>query len=294
MLLLVRPAHFAFNPQAAETNTFAKKNTQAASTAARALEEFDAFVAVLRANHIALEIVEDTPEPVKPDAVFPNNWISLHDNTTIALWPMCAPNRRLERRADIVQLLRTKYGYTELADFSAHENDNRFLEGTGSLVVDYAHRVAYAALSPRTDPGLLRTACRRLNYKPVAFRTIPQNGVPVYHTNVLLALHEKLAVICTAVIDKRDRSMVLGMLNETGHTLLELSLAQMNAFAGNMLFVKNEKGVDCCILSEQAYHSLDAQQLQLLESFARPVFSPLAVIEQHGGGSARCMLAEIR
>jgi len=290
MLLLIRPARFAYNPQTAITNTFQQEAAAEESIAQKAREEFDRFVTALHAQQIETLIIDDTPEPAKPDAVFPNNWISFHDRRSIVLWPMHAPNRRLERRDDIVKMLQERFSYPGLLDLSHYEKENRFLEGTGSLVIDHKHRLAYAALSPRTDPGLLRTACRHLNYKPVSFRT----PAAIYHTNVLMALHEKLAVVCETCIDPRDVRMVFGMLEDTGHELLRISEKQMNSFAGNMLFVKNKNGEDCCILSAQAYASLENGQLQLLERHARPVFSDLGTIETRGGGSARCMLAEIR
>ncbi|TND08522.1 MAG: hypothetical protein FD123_2318 [Bacteroidetes bacterium] len=291
-LLLIRPASFGFNAETALTNTFQKKPA-AVDSAIAAQQEFDAFAEKLGKAGIDLLIVEDTAEPVKPDAVFPNNWISLHDGKTIVLWPMQAASRRIERRNDIVEMLAAR-GYTELVDYSHHEKQNRFLEGTGSMVIDYPNRIAYAALSPRTDGGLLRTACRRLDYKPVAFRTIPVNGVSVYHTNVLMALHEKLAVICEDVIDPRDSGMVKRMLEETGHKLLPVTLEQMHAFAGNMLFTKNRNGEDICIMSAQAYASLDGAQKETISRFAAIVYGDIRCIETAGGGSARCMLAELR
>jgi hypothetical protein len=294
MLLLIRPEAFGFNHETASSNTFQQRSASATSAAAAAQAESDAMCAQLTAAGIPFKVIADTTEPIKPDAVFPNNWISFHDGKTIVLWPMQAPNRRLERRSDIVQQMQKEFGYTEVFDFSHHENEGRFLEGTGSLVIDYENRIAYAALSPRTDPGLVRTACRHLNYKPVSFRTVPQNGQAVYHTNVVMALHPQLAVVCTEVILPDDRKMVLTMLRESGHELLEISIKQMNAFAGNMLFVKNSSNNWCCVLSETARNSFTPEQLARLEKYAKPVPCTIPVIETIGGGSARCMLAEVR
>lgn len=294
MLLLIRPAAFGFNSETAASNTFQQHSAAETAAAATAQAESDAMCRQLEAAGIPFKVIADTAEPVKPDAVFPNNWISFHDGKTIALWPMHAPNRRRERRADVVTQMQEEFGYTEVYDLSQHETEGRFLEGTGSLVIDYENRVAYAALSPRTDPGLVRTACRHLNYKPVSFRTVPQNGQAVYHTNVVMALHPQLAVVCKEVIIPDDRKMVTAMLHETGHEILEITPAQMNAFAGNMLFVQNNNKEWCCVLSETALKSLRPEQYTLLEKYARPVACAIPVIETIGGGSARCMLAEVR
>lgn len=292
-LLLVRPAAFGFNPETAATNLF-QKNTPAAAEELllRAQDEFDGLVQRLRDAKIAATVVQDVRPPVRPDAVFPNNWFSVHGDTLI-LYPMLAPNRRIERRTDIIDQLKEQFGIRKIIDFTHHERSGRFLEGTGSLVLDHEHQLAYAAVSPRTDPGLVRILCRAMNWKPVLFRTKVPGKVPVYHTNVLMALHPKLAVVCTEAIDPRDRTLVLRTLKETQHELLEISLPQMNAFAGNMLFVLNAEESDYVILSEQAWKSLGATQQQLLQQHAGILHAPLYTIETYGGGSARCMLAEV-
>lgn len=290
-LLLVRPASFGYNAETALTNTFQKQAGTA--LAAEAQREFDAFADRLRQAGISLTVIEDTADLPRPDAVFPNNWISFHDGSSIAIWPMQAVSRRTEKRRDIVDHFLAK-GYREVVDFSHYESEGRFLEGTGSLVIDYRHRIAYAALSARSDGNLLRIACRRLNYQPVSFRTIPVQGISVYHTNVLMALHPRLAVLCEAIIDPRDREMVRRMLLETGHELLTITPEQMHAFAGNMLFTQNEAGDYFCILSAGAAASLTPEQTAQISRHATLLSSDLHCIETAGGGSARCMLAEIR
>lgn len=291
-LLLIRPAAFGFNAETAATNSFQQKKS--IETAARAQSEFDAFVKKLNENQIQTEVIADTELPVKPDAVFPNNWFSTHENGTLIVYPMQAQNRRIERRNDIVEMLKSKYGYRTIHDFSHYENEGKFLEGTGSIVFDHAAKIAYAAFSPRTDKDVLLEVCEKTGYLPLAFETADRNGNAVYHTNVLLAIHEKAAIVCFDCIpDASDKRAVKRMLEISGKKIISISMQQLESFAGNMLFVKNKMGEDQVILSQSAWHSLEKNQQEELSAIANPVYSNLETIETIGGGSARCMVAEL-
>lgn len=291
-LLLIRPAAFGYNAETAASNSFQQVAGQ--DIQEKALAEFDAFLAELIRNEIQTEIFEDTAQPVKPDAVFPNNWFSAHENGVLILYPMHAPNRRTERRADIIEKLKTKYQYRTVHDFSSYEKEGKFLEGTGSIVFDHRQQIAYAALSARTDRDVLLEICEKLGYLPLVFHTNDRNGKAIYHTNVMLAIHEKAAVVCLDCIpDPSDKRTVRHMLEISGKKILEITLQQMESFAGNMLFVKNKNAEDKVILSERAWLSLDQKQQTALSEIAVPVFSKLNAIETCGGGSARCMLAEL-
>ncbi len=290
-LLLIRPASFGFNTETAATNAF-QQNT-GTSVLTQALQEFDAFTEHLSAAGIDLEIIPDTLSPARPDAVFPNNWFSTHPGGLLILYPMCTPNRRTERRTDIVEMLKEKYGYTRVLDLSAHEVSGKFLEGTGSIVFDHYKKIAYAALSPRTDRDVLNEVCSAIDYTPFVFSTAGRHGQPVYHTNVVMALHEKLAVVCLECVAAPGREKLRASLSADGKKLLEISREQLEHFAGNLLFVKTRNGSDVVILSGAAWHSLDASQKKLLQSVALPVYASLSTIETTGGGSARCMVAEL-
>lgn len=290
-LLLIRPAGFAYNAETAVTNSFQKQGTAVQEPA---LAEFDQFVNTLNAHGIETLVIPDTESPAKPDAVFPNNWFSTTENGALLLYPMQAESRRNERRNDIIEKLKSEFGYQTVHDFSACEKEGKFLEGTGSIVFDHLQRIAYAALSPRTDRDLLLEVCEKTGYLPLVFQTADRGGKPVYHTNVMLALHEKAAVVCFDCIpDASDRRSVQRMLEISGKTILQISIEQMESFAGNMLFVKNRNGEDKVILSERAWYSLNQNQQEELAAIADPVYSKLETIENCGGGSARCMLAEL-
>jgi hypothetical protein len=290
-LLLIRPASFGFNTETAVTNTFQQNTGYPVSK--QALQEFDAFAERLSAAGIPLEIIPDTVSPARPDAIFPNNWFSTHPGGLLILYPMCTPNRRTERRADIVETLKTKYGYSRVLDLSTYENTGKFLEGTGSIVFDHEQKIAYAALSPRTDHDVLNDVCTATGYTPFTFSTIDRHGLPIYHTNVVMALHPKLAVICLDCVAAADREKLRESLLAGGKQLLEISRDQLEQFAGNLLFVKTRNDTDAVILSRAAWHSLDASQKELLQSVAEPVYADLSTIETTGGGSARCMVAEL-
>ena len=296
-VMMIRPARFESNPLTAASNRFqGESSAPPDEQQAIALQEFDELVAVLREAGIEVIVIDDTAEPHTPDAVFPNNWISMHADGRVVLYPMEAENRRTERRSDIIDYLDKQAGrqVTEVIDLSAHEDAGHFLEGTGSMVLDRANHVAYACISSRTHLDPLGEFAQRMGYDVVAFDAVDSDGVPIYHTNVLMNVGEQLAVICTEAIPRDDqRSAVLVRLRETGHEILELTYAQLDAFAGNMLELHNKNGERVLAMSQRAYDSLSEDQRATLAANARIVSTPIDNIESWAGGSVRCMLAEI-
>lgn len=298
-VLMIAPVHFGFNPDAAETNSFMEADTglsgearQHIQPAARA--EFTNFVEVLRKAGISVLTVEDTPEPHTPDSIFPNNWISTHDDGRIVLYPMEPENRRLERRADIVMDLANRFGFTKTEDLSGFEDNNIFLEGTGSLVLDRTNKIAYANRSSRMHPEALQDFAERLGYTTIEFSSRRRDGSQIYHTNVLMAVGDGAAVLCSEVIaDATERQRVLDSLRQHQGTVVEITEQQMDEFAGNMLHLKGAEGKSFWVMSTRAYKALTAAQKGALEHNSTLLHAPLDVIERYGGGSARCMLAEI-
>lgn len=293
---MVRPASFGFNEETAGSNAFQGLLIDHTPEEIRqkAMAEFDEFVAMLREKGIRVVVVADTEVPEKPDAVFPNNWITLHRDGTVVLYPMQAPNRRQERRQDIVEALRQDFEVKQVVDFSQYEQQNRFLEGTGSLILDHENRLAYACLSPRTDLQLLQEFCNRFGFQPMAFHAYDHSGGLVYHTNVVLCIGKGFAVLCSETIrNPQEREKVLGSLTGTGHEVIDITLDQLRQYAGNMLEVENPAGERYLVMSEQAFHALRPDQVQTIEKYARILAPPIYTIEYIGGGSARCMMAEI-
>ncbi|POY37423.1 amidinotransferase [Solitalea longa] len=294
-ILMIRPVRFGFNAETAVNNAFQNPNAQAEDTQEKALREFDNFVDVLTENGVDVTVVEDTDTPHTPDSIFPNNWISFHNDGTICLYPMQAENRRLERRTDIPELLKVKgFEVRRTIDFSHYESDQLFLEGTGSMVLDRVDKVAYACLSPRTEISVLEDFCKQLGYEYVAFDAIDKSGKAIYHTNVMMCIGTGYAVVClNSIPDDDEREMVANSLNASGKEIIEITLEQMNEFAGNMLELKNEAGESLLVMSEQAYKSLAASQIEKLSRYSKIVYAPIDTIEANGGGSARCMIAEV-
>lgn len=296
-VLMVRPARFQSNPLTIGSNRFqTDADASAEEQQQLALSEFDALVAVLRSGRIEVIVVQDDVEPHTPDAVFPNNWVSFHADGRVVLYPMEADNRRTERRLDVIERLDREHGFfvSEVVDLSPHETNGHFLEGTGSLVLDRVNRIAYACLSSRTHLDALGDFAQRMNYQVVAFDAVDREGVPIYHTNVMMNVGEALAVICEATITRDEqREAVLESLRASGHEILSLDFDQLYAFAGNMLELRNMAGERVLAMSEQAYNSLDDAQLEVLRSNGGIIKSPINSIEALAGGSVRCMLAEI-
>lgn len=296
-VLMIRPARFESNPQTAASNRFqGKTDASPDEQQESALVQFDDLVSDLGANGIEAIVVEDTSEPHTPDSIFPNNWVSFHADGRVVLYPMEADNRRTERRMDIVESLDTTYGFqvSEVVDLSHHEQAGHFLEGTGSMVLDRVNRIAYACLSSRTQLDVLGDFAQRLEYDVVAFDAVDRDGVPIYHTNVLMNVGEKLAVICDRAIARDDqRAAVLRRLQETGHDVVSLNYDQLDAFAGNMLELRNKNGDRLLAMSQRAYDSLDKKQQRKLRDNGSIITTVIDDIEYSAGGSVRCMLAEV-
>ncbi len=292
-LLMIRPVNFSFNAETAVNNAFQQAG-QAEDAQAKASTEFDQFVAVLRANGVSVMVIDDTPQPYTPDSIFPNNWISFHDDGRIVLYPMFALNRRKERKLHVIDMLLKQFVVREQIDFSSFEKNDMFMEGTGSMVLDRDSKIAYACLSPRTHPQALAHIANALGYRVVAFDAVDQKNQPIYHTNVVMCVADRYVVICLdSIADQAQRLQVEKAIIGSGKTLIAISLAQMNQFAGNMLQVHNNKNEKLLVMSSQAFHALTPAQVQQLNQFNRIIHSPLTTIETNGGGSARCMMAEI-
>jgi hypothetical protein len=290
---MIRPVNFSFNAETAVNNAFqspaADEHTQE-----RALAEFEGFVQVLRGNGVDVTVINDSPDPYTPDSIFPNNWVSFHQDGTVCLYPMYALNRRLERKPAVLAALGRQFRIGRTVDLSTYENEGLFLEGTGSMVLDRDHKIAYACLSPRTDKKVLDAFCAELGYEAVAFTAVDGKGQPIYHTNVMMCVADRYVVICLDSLPvAAERQQVLDTIAGSGKVCIPISLDQMNHFAGNMLQVHNDRQEPLLVMSSQAYASLDPSQIAQLGRFNRIVHAPLTTIETNGGGSARCMMAEI-
>ena len=298
-ILMIEPVAFGFNAETAVNNYFMQKDKlPAAEIQLAALSEFRNMVKTLRENGINVIVVPDTAEPHTPDSIFPNNWISFQKDNRVAMYPMFAENRRAERRIDIVEkVIGHGFNISQMVDYSVYEKENRFLEGTGSMIFDRTNRVAYAALSARTDEGLFQWFCNDFGYRPVTFHATQlsdKGRLPVYHTNVMLSVAENFAVVCLESIENEtERSNLINHLQETGKELVEITLEQMEKFAGNVLQLKNAKGERFLAISESGYNALTYTQRQKLASFNELIVIPVPTIEKYGGGSVRCMIAEV-
>jgi len=292
-ILMIRPVNFAFNSQTAVNNAFQIASDDR-DVHQKAIGEFDAFVDKLRSKKIDVIVVNDTPAPHTPDSIFPNNWISFHSNGDIILYPMFAENRRHERKPNVIAEIRSKFSISNTIDLSHYEQQHKFLEGTGSVVLDRDKKLAYACLSPRTDEKLFNEFCRMMKYEPVKFHAIDSKGKAIYHTNVLMCVAESYVVICLdSIPDSAERKMVEEKIVASGKELIEVTFEQMNHFAGNMLQVNDADGKKYIVMSTQAYESLTREQVSKLRSYNEIIFSSLDTIEKNGGGSARCMMAEV-
>ena len=296
-VLMINPVRFESNPSTAASNKFQGRNPDSPNKQQRdAAEEFVGLRVALETSGIEVIQVDDTVEPHTPDAIFPNNWVSFHADGTVVLYPMEAPNRRAERRPDIIETLVEDHEFIvrKIVDLSTHEAQAQYLEGTGSLVLDRVNRVAYACLSSRTHLDALGDFAQRMGYEVLAFDAHDRNGAPIYHTNVLMSVGEALAVICAEGIPREDqRDAVLRRLADTEHEVVTIDFDQMDAFAGNMLELRSVDGERILAMSEQAKQSLDVEQMEKLAANAQIVSAPIDRIESSAGGSVRCMLAEI-
>ena len=292
-ILMIRPVNFAFNLETAQNNTF-QTLTGAEGAQKNALAEFDGFVALLRKSGVDVITVEDTPHPHTPDSIFPNNWVSFHGDGTVFLYPMYAANRRAERKEHVLEKIYEKFRIVKQIDLTDYEKNNLFLEGTGSMVLDRENRIAFACVSPRTNKKVLEDFCTRMNYDPVTFVAVDSSGVPIYHTNVVMCVADKYVVICLdAIRDVNEKDKVITTVKRTGKEIIAITSAQLNHFAGNMLQIESKDGEKLLVMSTQAYQSLAKKQVQKLNHYNRIIHAPLATIESNGGGSARCMMAEV-
>lgn len=295
-LLMVRPSRFSHNPETSESNAFqnADSTDRSEEISRLASMEFDHMVELLRSNGVTVHVFDDSPVPPKPDAVFPNNWISFHADGRIITYPMMAESRQREVRQDILRFAMDHWGFRHVLRLDARAKNGHFLEGTGSLVLDRPSRLAYACLGPRTDKDLMLEWCSLNGFEPVMFMASDSNGLPIYHTNVLMGLGDGFAVLCVeAIPDPLERQAVISCIENSGKSVVPISMGQMEHFAGNMLQVLNQSGQPILVMSEQARQSLRQDQLESLGQHAHLLPISLWTIERYGGGSARCMMAEV-
>ena len=299
-VLMVRPVQFRMNEQTSVNNYYQKvpENILSEVVNKMAVKEFDGMVRKLKKVGIQVIVVKDTKEFDTPDSIFPNNWISFHSNGTIGLYPMFAENRRLERKESVLEAVENQgFVVKNVVDYSGAEVDNLFLEGTGSILLDRVNNKAYCAISDRADEGLFIEFCEDFEYTPVvfsAYQTVNDKRKKIYHTNVMMSIGDKFAVLCPASIDdKKERKSLIKHLQDDGKKVIEISEDQVNSFVGNMLQLKGSDDTSYLAMSESALNSLRPAQVQLIESYATIISSPLDTIESCGGGSARCMMAEV-
>lgn len=293
--MMVRPKHFGFDETTAESNSFQNREgaEQIEKISKDALNEFDAAVSKLRANGIKVHVIEDTDSPVKPNAVFPNNWVSFHGEQTL-LYPMLAENRRWERRTEILdELASAGVAVGDIVDLTAFEEEEKFLESTGSMVLDYENELAYACISSRTNIELVEEFCNKTGFDAFTFDSFDKEGLEVYHTNVIMCVAAKYAVICLESIPDEQHSTVIEALEKTGHEIIPLTMSQMYSFAGNMLEVLNDKGESSLVMSQSAFDCLTSDQIAQIERYSNILSVEIPTIEKYGGGSVRCMMCRV-
>ncbi len=292
-ILMIRPVNFGFNEQTSGNNAFQVRGDEE-NARAKAVKEFDEFAELLRSNGVELFVIEDTPEPHTPDSVFPNNWFSTHEGGTLVLYPMFAPNRREERKPSVINFIKENFKVKRVVDLTGNEKSELFLEGTGSMIIDRDHNLVYACRSPRTDEKVLEQFCEELDYDYFLFGASDASGNDIYHTNVMMCVGTEFVVVCLdAVKDIDERENLIGLIEESDKEIVEISLEQMSKFAGNMLEVKSKEGEKLLVMSKRAYNSLNQEQVDTLQKYCRIISPNLTTIENNGGGSARCMMAEI-
>lgn len=292
-ILMVRPAHFTYNEQTAKNNHFQHKSS-VSNINEKALKEFDDFVETLRNNKIEVIVVQDTIDPHTPDSIYPNNWFSTHSTGELILYPMFAENRRLERKPYVLETIKEHFSAHKVIDFTAWEDKNRFLEGTGSMILDHNNRVVYACRSERTDDIVLEEFYTKMNSEPEIFNSYDDKGRNIYHTNVMLSIGEKYAVICAeSITDENRKANIINRLKNANKDVLEISFEQMKKFCANIIEVRNSDNQNLLIMSETAKDAFTDEQKKVLEKHCKIISSPLTTIEKTGGGSARCMIAEI-
>ena len=296
-ILMIEPVSFNYNAETALNNYFQKTdaNFSKYQIQKKALEEFNNFVKLLRSKQVNVHVIKDTIQPLTPDSIFPNNWISFHSNGEVLLYPMFANNRRLERRTDIIEQLQNEYFVSEVKSLVHYEDKSIFLEGTGSMILDRTNKICYASISLRTNKSIVLDFCDQLNYKPVlfnSFQDVDGKRLPIYHTNVMMCVASDFAIVCLDAIDSQDeKNSVVNSLITTNKEIIQISELQANKFAGNMLQVQGDEKY--LIMSESGFNALSEEQIQKIESYCSILYSDLKTIEKFGGGSARCMMAEI-
>ena len=291
-VFMVKPVRFGYNPQTAGNNAFSRPGREN-SVQENALREFTSYVALLRANKIDVVIGEDTSTPHTPDSIFPNNWFSTHEDGTMVLYPMSTLNRRHERKEELLEVIRKNFEVRRLIDLTWWENDNLYLEGTGSMVLDRENKIVYAAKSQRTSEKVLEDFCKQMCYTPVYFEAYDRQGVAIYHTNVMMSVGTAYAIVCMESIRPEDRDRVRTSIMDSGKKILDISFGQLEHFAGNMLELHNTEGRPILVMSASARKSLTTEQNRELSAHYKLLSPQLDYIETHGGGSARCMLAEL-
>jgi hypothetical protein len=294
-ILLVKPANFVFNKETETSNAFQSTINESWDVLKqKASAEFEEFAKTLKAKGVNVFVFDDTAFPLKPDAIFPNNWVSFHADGTVILYPMHATNRQPERRLDIIDTLRQHFKIINIIDLSIHENGSRYLEGTGSIIFDHDNKIAYACISPRTDEGLFHNVCKLLQYTPIAFHAYDKGGKEIYHTNVMMCIGEKFAAIyLEGITNQNEKEIVIHTLAKTGHQIIDISFDQMKNFAGNILELKTTHDKNIVALSASAFENLKSNQKSEIEKYCELVPLSIKTIETIGGGSARCMIAEI-
>ena len=291
---MIRPAAFGPNEETATTNFFQGQQSKNEFVQQSALNEFDHMIGLLRKHEINVIVIDDTRVPVKPSAIFPNNWLSTSPEGIVSVFPMYASNRRPEKREDILQLLAEKFVVKGVQDWSKFEVEGKFLEGTGSMVIDHENKVIYTCYSPRTDISVLEKFANANKYRAIAFLATDKNGQPVYHTNVVMTLGEDFAVLCEEAIEEEwELIAIRQLLDSSGHDVIRITKEQMHGFAGNMLQVKNIKGEKFLVMSQTAFDILYDDQKEALSARNILLPIPIPVIEQTEGGSVRCMMAEV-
>ena len=297
-ILMIRPVNFGYNEETAKDNHYQNKDSIFKDANERAQREFDDMVLNLRQNGVSVHVFQDDENEYTPDSIFPNNWISFHKNGDVGLYPMYAENRRLERRPEILEFLENKgFIISNIIDYSSAEAENKFLEGTGSMILDQENRLAYCSISNRSNEDLFIEFCEDFEFTPVifnSFQTVGKKRLPIYHTNVMMCIATDYAIVCLdSIDDKKQRKNVSNFINDSGKKLIEISENQVESFAGNMLELINENGESVLVMSKSAEDSLNQNQKNVITNYSRIVSCDINTIEVCGGGSARCMMAEI-
>jgi hypothetical protein len=290
---MIRPFNFGFNKETASNNAFQKEGF-GLNAAEAAIKEFDDFADLLKSKGVDVSVVQDTPEPYTPDSIFPNNWFSTHEDGTLVLYPMFAKNRRMERKPHVLDRIKEKFDVRKIVDLTGWEEKKLYLEGTGSMILDRENRLVYACSSPRTSEMVLEQFCQELDYEYFIFGSSDNSGRPVYHTNVMMSVASGFVVACLdSIKDIAERERFISLVEESDKEVIEITLDQMEQFAGNMLEIESNNGRSLLIMSSTAKKSLDDSQLEKFSGYCEIVAPDLTIIENNGGGSARCMIAEI-